>query len=196
MGRGRTVPAAERQARERSLAARRGSRAYKLLLQAGAGAAALASIVGLVVTFVHLRSSGSHEQLVFQLGVPSVTPMTYKDFLLADVKLKGDPTQGVPAADLRTTGVAVRWSATFKDAHPHRSFPTKLTLWERRDGIAKQIDTFDGSPLKPASSDSCGCSEFMPVPRRRGRFYVEVAVYGEGNQALDKKPSRLFSGLG
>jgi hypothetical protein len=164
------------------------------LIKIGGGAAAIASIVGVVAMVAQFRGGVDAESLHdlrFTLGAPRVTPMRYGDFL----DRLGSSTQGLSRADLRTPGVEVDYSATWQRAKKHHEYTTSVALFERRGRFSHKLTELPGPQLRlDGPADQCGCSDFIDVPQRKGQFFVAVAVYDTGRTPLDRKTSALFSG--
>lgn len=186
--------------RKRTVAAARGrrrdeqspvDRAYGLLIKVGGGAAAIASIVGIVATVTQFRGGSETEHLRFTLSAPVVTPMLHGDFL----DREGSSTEGLSKPDLRTPGVAVDYSATWERATKHHEYRTTVALFERRGRLSHKLEERPGPQLRlDGPTDQCGCSDFINVPPRKGPFFVAVAVYDTGRTPLARKTSALFSG--
>lgn len=183
-----TVAAARRPRRDEQSPV---DRAYGLLIKVGGGAAAIASIIGIVATVTQFRGDGEAENLRFTLDAPEVTPMLHSDFL----QREGNSTEGLSPADLKTPGVAVDYSATWERAKKHHEYRTTVALFERRGRLSHKLKVRPGPQLRlDGPTDQCGCSDFIDVPPRKGPFFVAVAVYDTGRTPLARRISALFSG--
>jgi hypothetical protein len=127
--------------------AREGRSAYRLVVQVGAGAAALASIVGLLLTLANLWSGDQSTPAVplrVTIGKPDVHITTFKDYLTEH----GRKHDGIPESVLATKVVAVDYRATVAHAPLKTTYPLRLTLQKpRKDGAFTTIAQKQGTRL-------------------------------------------------
>jgi hypothetical protein len=170
---------------------REGRNAYRLVLQLGAAAAAIASVVGLVLTFAHLWSDGSVSPLPLRISIakPDVHMTTFGDYLLEH----GRSANGIPHADLVKKVVAVDYRATADHAPAKTTYPVRLTLQQRRDGVFTTIDQKNGVRLDTGideGTDRTIGDEYFDRLRGAGRYRLRIDVVSaaDPNNVLDSRP--------
>ena len=171
--------------------AREGRSAYRLVVRLGAAAAAIASIVGLVLSFAHLWSGGSDSALPLRvaIGKPDVHPTTFGDYLMEH----GRSRKGVPHADLVSKVVAVDYRATVDHAPAKTTYPLRLTLQKSRDGVFTTVDQKEGVRLDTGIDNgtdrTIGDEYFdrLPGPGLY-RLRIDVVSAADPNNVLDSRP--------
>jgi hypothetical protein len=172
-------------------AARDGRGAYRLVVQLGAGAAAIASIVGLVLTFANLWSSSSGQTLPVRIsiGKPDVHTTTFGDYL----REHGRSRRDVPHADLVSKVVAVDYRATVGNAPAKTTYPLRLTLQKSRNGVFTTIDQKEGARLDTgidSGTDRTIGDEYfgrLPGPGLY-RLRIDVVSAADPTNVLDSRP--------
>jgi len=170
---------------------REGRSVYRVVVQLGAAAAAIASIVGLVLTFAHLWSGSSSPELPLRIsiGKPDVHTTTFGDYL----KEHGRSRKNVPHADLVGKVVAVDYRATVENAPAGTAYPLRLTLQKSRSGVFTTIDQKTGARLDTnidqGTDRTIGDEYFdnLPGPGRY-RLRVDVVSAADPNNVLDSRP--------
>lgn len=76
--------------------------------------------------------------------------------------------------DIETTGF------TAKDRLPVRIIVHDLTHHRSR--------TFDGDPINGGDGERCGCADWVPIPRGRTRYSIEVAIFRPGRIEPGRQP--------
>ncbi len=166
---------------------KRSFRPGPLLLQAGALAGAIGSIVGLLFTFVpSLRPGGSdngnsvsapipgtNDKATLSVEADAVRQLTWGDFQRED----GTPRK-YWTGDPRQPGVTIRFGLEFPGYPKGTLFSIRyklyrieasksLFVWQQREKVRMDAD-----------GDSCACtSDFIGVPRRNAIYRVDVAVF-------------------
>jgi len=166
-----------------------GRRLVAIILQAGSVAAALSSIVGLVVVFAPgLRSSGGggdNERattVVLSQG-QEIKLAIAKDHVPARVtygrylELEEEGSTGIPTDELRTPGADVHYRVEMRGYGKGAPFRTRFTL-SNQGGVA--VHEHEAEATLDADSDECRCTEFVPVPVSAQSYRVEVAVFRPG----------------
>ena len=172
-------------------AVREGRSAYRLVVQIGGAAAAIASIVGLGLTFVNLWSGGSGAvvPLRISIGKPDVHPTTFGDYLLEH----GRSRVGVPHADLVSKVVAVDYRATVDHAPGKTTYPLRLTLQKSANGVFKTIAQKQGARLDTSidktTHTTIGDEYFdrLPGPGLY-RLRIDVVSAADPSNVLDSRP--------
>jgi hypothetical protein len=159
------------------------------VVQAGSVAAALASIVGLVVFFVPSltpgKDGGSSERVVtvvmsngekIKLAIPKdgvPAPITYGGYL----DLEENGSRGVPPSEKAVHGVDVHYRVAMPGYAKGAPFRTRFTVYDQA-GTRTHRHVTDAR--LDADSDECRCTEFVPVPRSAKSYRVLVEVYRPG----------------
>jgi len=190
---------------------RTGTRALKVLLQAGAAAGALLSISGVVFGFVHAvglgDGGGGGGQAVkattgpVRLSVPrrSVRHMTFREWMIDN---KIDPRYQ-PPDQFNERGVMVDYELEAPGYKAGSEFPVYFRL-HRRTGADRYafVEQFEDSAKLEVDSESCTCaSTFIRIPRAKGRYRIEIQVFRPGRKTHSplkggKAYTELFRGLG
>jgi hypothetical protein len=159
-----------------------------IILQAGSVAAALTSIVGLVVFFAPgLTSSGGGDNerattVVLPQG-QEIKLAIANDYMPARVtygrylELEEEGSKGVPPDELATPGVDVHYRVEMRGYGKGAPFRTRFKLYNQA-GVA--VHEHEAEATLDADSDECRCTEFVPVPVSAQSYRVEVAVFRPG----------------
>jgi hypothetical protein len=163
---------------------RDGRSAYRLVLQIGGAAAAIASIVGLGLTFVNLWSGGSGPvvPLRISIGKPEVHPTTFGDYLLEH----GRSRTGVPHADLVSKVVAVDYRATVDHAPAKTAYPLRLTLQMSHNGVFTTVAQKQGARLDTGidkTTDRTIGDEYFDRPPGPGLYRLRIDVVSAADPA-------------
>jgi hypothetical protein len=171
-------------------------RALAIILGAGAVAAAVAAIVGLVLMFVpglgpEQRATGTitvplNGSLDLELTVRRVTMMTRRAFYTRE----GIPPDGVDASELAKRGVAVDFDATAAGFDDLMTLPVVLTLFKQQDDDLELISRLVGQVDLTGGAGLCGCAEWVDVPRIKAEFLVAIGV---GSPQIKKAFRRAYS---
>jgi hypothetical protein len=155
-------------------AAVQGQRAYGVLLKVGAGCAAVASIVGLGITFSHLwPGGGAPPNAIVALGEPQVSePMTYKTY----AKLRRWKTDGLSQEELQQRGVKVDYRATVTGAPLDTAFEVRMTILKLEPEGATVVDTQDGEGFKTTQDPDVFDLHSFVWARGPGRYKLELEV--------------------
>jgi hypothetical protein len=150
------------------------------LIQAGSLAAAVASILGLVLTvgdralaqFRHADSSAH-----VRIDDLSLEKMSLRTFLAT----KKDRAPGAPLGytkqELDDQVLVADIRARYSNASRGVPFPVKLSLEiRRRDGSVAEVDAVSENYVLDAATDSCGCSEYFRIPEHGREYRVEMQV--------------------
>jgi hypothetical protein len=171
-------------------------RALAIILGAGAVAAAVAAILGLVFMFVpglgpEQRVTGTITvplggSVDLELTAPRLTMMTHGAFLTRE-KI---PPDGFDANQLARRGVAVDFDATAAGFDDLMTLPVVLTLFKQDDDDLEVISSLVGQVDLTGGIGLCGCAEWVDVPRVKAEFLVEIGVVSPETQ---KKFRRVYS---
>jgi hypothetical protein len=170
---------------------REGRSAYRLVVQLGAAAAAIASIVGLALTFAHLWSGGTGSTLPLRVTIdkPDVHTTTFGDYLMEH----GRSRKGVPHDDLVSKVVAVDYRATVDHAPAKTTYPLRLTLQKSRKGIFTTIEQKEGvrldTGIDTGTDRTIGDEYFARLPGPGlYRLRVDVVSAADPTNVLDSRP--------
>lgn len=160
-------------------------RSRTLLLEIGGVAAALGSILGLVVFFVpalDLSGGDSADKVVTVLGDGAeiglavgreVESLTYGQWL----ELETGSTEGTTPEEQRVRGVNVHYRAEFP-AYAHGApFRARFTLVDQTNATRHTHTT---EARLDADRDTCRCAEFVPVPAGAASYRVLVELFRPG----------------
>lgn len=175
-------------------------RALAIILGAGAVAAAVAAIVGLVFLFVPGLSPQQRAtktitvplggSLALELTSPRLTKMTRRAFLTRE----GIPPDGIDANQLAKLGVAVDFDATAAGFDGLMTLPVELTLFIQQDDGLEVISSLVGQVDLTGGKGLCGCAEWVDVPRIKAQFLLAIGVLSpETKKALRRVYSDTFS---
>jgi len=154
----------------------------KRVIQAGAVAAAIGSILGLGLT-VGDRITGafSHGNATPEVKVDDVKLETMSLQTFLDTKTTQQA--GQPALygtkDLKQTVLVVELAARYAHSPRGVAFPVTYILETRRgDAGIKVVDRpVTDTAYLHASSDKCVCAEWFHLPQRGHRYRVEVQIF-------------------
>jgi hypothetical protein len=163
-------------------------RGYGALIQAGAAAAAVASIVGVTVTLLDLWPDGRPPpKPIVELGVPKVSGlMTYKRY----AGLRRWKTKTLPQEDLLLKGVKVDYQAKVSGASPQTIFPTRMTLLKSG---SEELIKLDGESFRTTQDPDKGVLHKFIYSRGAGLYKLIIeAPEPSGSSSFDEKESRWF----
>ena len=178
----------EAPAAERTAPWRRPVRPVAFVLQAGSVAAAITSIIGLLVIFVPGLSLGGHageggaayqatvelpKGQGIKLGIADrgrVERMTYGKWL----RVETGSEKGVSEAERRKPGVDVHYNVKFPEFAFGSPFRARFTLKDEA-GVTRHVHVT--KVRLDADRDQCNCPEFVPVPVGPKSYRVLVEVY-------------------
>lgn len=177
--------------RPEAFVVREGRSAYRLVVQIGGAAAAIASITGLLLSFTHLWSQHGPPVRPVRISIakPDVHVTYFRDYL----REHGRRTKGVPHADLATKVVAVDYRVTVAHGVPKTVYPLRLTLQKSRGGIFTTIDQKTGTRLDTGidsgTDRTIGDTAF---DRLAGpglyRLRIDVVSAADPNNVLESRP--------
>jgi hypothetical protein len=176
-----------------------------LLLQTGAIAGAIGSIVALLLAVFHAVDGGGGDgrpsparpgQVVLGLPTPSVHRLTFRNWLIAN----GIDPKSAPQDQLDDVGVTVDYELRAPGYKSGTTFPVHFRiLRQTTTGGDALIDEFDDPAQLEVDSDSCICtSSFFPIPRTKDRYRIEVQVFRPGpktHSPLKKAYTEQFAGF-
>jgi hypothetical protein len=171
--------------------AREGRSVYRVVLQLGAAAGAIASIAGVLLSFAHLWAgdSGPTVPLRISIGKPDVHTTTFGDYL----REHGRSREGVPTPDLTTKVVAVDYRATAEHAPAKKTYPLRLTLLKSHNGVFSTIDQKQGVRLDTGIDEGTDRTigdeyfDHLPGPGLY-RLRIDVVSPADANNVLDSRP--------
>ena len=182
------------------------SRWLSVLLQTGAVAGAIGSIVALALGVGHAVGFGGGSDgpspprpghVVFTLPKPSVHRMNFREWMLVN----GLDPKSAPKDQLDDVGVTVDYELRAPGYRGGTTFPLNFRIL-RRTGAGEDafVDEFQDPAQLEVDSDSCACtSSFIPIPRTKDRYRIEVQVFRPGpktHSPLEKADTELFDGFG
>jgi hypothetical protein len=181
------------------------SRWLMLLLQTGAIAGAIGSIAALLLAVFHAVDGGGSDgrppparpgQVLLGLPTPSVHRLTFRNWLTAS----GIDPKSAPQDQLDDVGVTVDYELSAPGFKSGTTFPVRFRILRKTNsGGDAIVDEFDDPAQLEVDSDSCICtSSFFPIPRRKGRYRIEVQVFRPGpktNSPLKKAYTEQFAGF-
>ena len=156
-----------------------GPKRIRVLLQAGAAAGAVASIVGLMLTFgTFWRADGSDGASAADARVtltkPDVQVMDYQHYVLEH----REKLTGVPSRDLTRNGIGVDYRVTIGNAPPQTAYPVRLTLQRSVGDVTVPVTPQDNDALNtgvdPQTAQTVG-KAFLTVDRP-GRYRVRIDI--------------------
>lgn len=181
------------------------SRWLTALLQAGAAAGAIGSISALALGVYHaVGGSGSGGptpprpgHVALSLPRPSVHRLTFREWMIAN----GLDPKSAPKDQLDDVGVTVDYKLRAPGYRSGTTFPLHFRILRRTSSAGDAfVDEFDDAAELEVDSDSCTCtSSFIPIPRTRDRYLIEVQVFRPGpktHSPLEKADTELFDGFG
>lgn len=164
------------------------------ILQIGAVAGAIGSILALIFTVGHLVGGGDGGKKgsrstaasadIFRglvLTVPSdgVHRFTVADFLA----WRGFGRSSAPPGEANERGVGVQYRIVAPHYPQGRSFFLRFTLVRLAGSTETPELTRDDAPEAQVLSEHCGCqSPFLPLRQSRGKFRVDVAIYRDASR--------------
>jgi hypothetical protein len=175
----------------RAVRRRKGSTGHsllKVLLSAGAAAGAVGSVLALGTTTADWLH-GNPEGIVTKLRLEMVRPLTYREWLMRE----GVPATGVARSELRTPGRLVVYDLDTKGFEDKTTLPGRIVLHDVTHHVSQTAE----ADLEVTDGESCGCADWIPVPRGRTRYYLEVAVFPPGpvrGEPLKSAASGYFRG--
>lgn len=175
-------------------AALHGQRAYGALLKVGAAAAAVASIVGVAVTFSDLWPGGAAPPSpIVSLSEPQISePMTYETF----AKVARWDTDKLSPKELKERGVKVDYRATVTGAPVGTEFDVRMTILELRpEGATEVVDTQDGERFKTTQDPDAFDLHSWVWTRGPGRYKLVIEVpdpSGSSSKAYAKSEEFRF----
>jgi hypothetical protein len=174
-----------------------------LLLTAGAIAGALGSISALGLGAYHAIAGGDDGprverpgRVLLGLPTPSVHRLTFGDWMLAN----GLDPKSAPQDQLDDVGVTVDYELRAPGYKRGTTFPVRFRILRKTSaGGDAFVDEFDDPAQLEVDSDSCICtSSFLPMPRRKDRYRIEVQVFRPGpktHSPLKKAFTEPFPGF-
>ena len=163
-------------------------RGYGALIQVGAAAAAVASIVGVTVTLLDLWPDGQPpSKPIVELGVPQISAlMSYETY----AALRRWETESLPEQDRVAKGVKVDYQARVSGAPPETTFPTRMTLL--KEGSEDTIE-LDGESFVTKQDPDKGVLHTFIHSRGAGRYKLIIeAPEPSGSSSLDYQESEWF----
>jgi hypothetical protein len=154
----------------------------QLVLAAGALAAAVGSIVGFGGT-VASWLEGPPPGTVRGLSVQSAEVMTYGESLERDTP---GAAADVPESQRRVPGRLIAYDVDTTGFTVKDVLPVRVVLRGGRAGIRR----FDGQPVIGGHGDTCGCSQWVPVPRGNAHYTAEVQIFPPGPVRPGQQPVR------
>ena len=181
------------------------SRSLTLLLQAGAVAGAIGSISALLLAVLHaVDGGGDHKRpppvppgrVVLGLPKPSVHRLTFRRWMIAN----GLDPKSVPEDELDDVGVTVDYELRAPGYKRGTTFPLHFLISRKTNGGGDAfVDQYEDQAQLEVDSDSCICtSSFIPIPRRKDRYRIEVQVFRPGpitHSPLKKAYTEQFAGF-
>jgi hypothetical protein len=159
-------------------------RSRTIIVEVGGIAAAIGSIIGVVVFFVPSLELGADsaasvatvlpDGAEMKLGVEQdVERMTYGRWL----ELETGSREGVPTEEQSVAGVNVHYAAEFPAYASGAPFRARFTLKDQTNATKHQHVT---DAELDADRDSCRCAEFVPVPTGASSYRVLVELFRPG----------------
>jgi hypothetical protein len=158
--------------------AREGRSAYRVVVQVGGAAAAVASIAGLVLSFAHLLSSGAKPLVPSRITVakPEVHATTFGDYLKEHGRRQ---PKSIPAAALAANVIAVDYRATIDHGPRKTSYPLRVTLLKSDGGVFRTVQQKNGQRLDTGidpGTDRTVSDAFFDRLQGPGSYRVRVDV--------------------
>ena len=161
------------------------------MLALGALAAALGSILALAASLGGLFSgSAPGEVTMFQLQ--QLQPLSYGEWR----QHEHVSNAGIAAAQLDTPGRLIAYDLDTAGFRSGSFLPVRIIL---HDVTHRRSTTIDGDPIEVKGHLDCGCFDWVAVPEGNVRYFVEVAVFGQGparEQPLKSASTPIFSAAG
>jgi hypothetical protein len=160
----------------------------KRVLAAGAFATAVGAVIALGATM--FSWFGHQEGTIASLRIASVTPLTYSEWL----EHENIPRAGFSAAELATPGQMVAYDVETEGFSPSDEIPVRLILHDVTHGRSRDFET---DAIHVENGATCGCAEWIPIPRGDVTYYLEVELYPPGpikGQPVRHDVSRTFTG--
>lgn len=164
------------------------------ILQIGAVAGAIGSILALIFTVGHLVGSGDGGKkgssstaanadpfrgLVLSVPRDGVHRFTVADFLA----WRGFGRSSAPPGEANKRGVAVQYRIVAPHYPKGRSFFLRFTLVHLAGSTEPTEVTRDDAPEAQVLSEHCGCqSPFLPLHHSGGKFRVDVSIYRDASR--------------
>ena len=187
-------------------------RPVALLLQAGAIAAAIGSISGIVLGVVHAVDSGHSDarttaisdgrttasrpaRVRLTVPRPSVHPKTFAESL----KARGINPKYAQPDQANDLGVMVAYHLDAPGYPRDASFTMKFLVFRVRPGGDESfVNEFSDQAQLEVDSDLCTCpSPFIPIPRVKGMYRIEVQVFRpKTHSPTETASTELFRGFG
>jgi hypothetical protein len=166
----------------------------QLVLAAGGLAAAVASIVGLGSTARGWFDSGPPGE-IDSLKIRHVRSLTYGQWLDHE---KPGASEGLPKAMLDVPGKMVNYDLVTHGFNADDKLRVRLIVNRAPDGTP--LKTAEADPIRGSGARTCGCFDWVEVPRARTRYTIEVAVWEpgktDGEQPAKSEQSPVFTGTG
>ena|SRR5436190_16236735 len=160
------------------------NRPVALILQAGAIAAAIASISGLVIGVVHaLHGNDEHRhrapgprpaQVLVSIPPGAVHETTFVDWM----RTQGVRAKDVPRDMRRDIGVTVEYGLKSPGYKRGTSIPLRFLLFRRRAGRPETfVGRYRDTKEADLNSETGTVKSYVPVPRGSGTYRIEVQVF-------------------
>ncbi len=159
------------------------------VLAAGGSAAAIAGVLALGTTV--FSWFGSEEAKITSLELGRVTPLTYGEWR----DHERVPRDGVPEQQLRAPGKMIAFDVETEGFSADVPIPVRIILHDITNARSQE---FEADSIKVDAGETCGCFEWVPVPRGDLKYYLEVALYPPGEiegQPVRSVVTQDFSGL-
>jgi hypothetical protein len=137
---------------------------------------AVGALAGTVSAVVALGTDvfswfGHEDAKITSLTIGGVTPLTYGEWRTHERV----PLDGVPADQLAATGRMVAFDLQMANFSNGDQITVRLILHDVTHSRSEDFET-DAVTIDE-TGDSCGCFEWIPVPRSDTTYYLEIALY-------------------
>jgi hypothetical protein len=164
------------------------------LIQAGAVAAALASIIGVAFT-VGDRVTGlfgsSESTPRVTIDDVALEKMSLKQYLQTDVHPTPVPLPYTAKARARTV-LVMDLRARYVHAARGGIFPATLVLERRTSGGAATVIPHQMDYYLDTNDDQCECHDWFPLPAKPGEYRIRAQIFrpnGGSSEPLDERAS-------
>jgi len=163
-------------------------RLNKRLLAAGALATAVSAVIAAGGTLHSWVSRPSPK--VLSLDIARITPLTYGEWL----DHEHQPRKDFPAEQMAAPGKLINYDVSTDSLSPDDQVTVRVIL---HDATHDRSHEFGGGKIRGGGGDTCGCADWIPVPRDGDTYYLEVALYAPGEpegQPVRRRVSGYFKG--
>jgi hypothetical protein len=158
------------------------------ILAVGALAGAIFSVIALSTTLWGWFD-GDAPGKVTKLGIRGIRPLTYGQWRSHE----GVPNRGLTRPQRNAAGKLITFEVATQGYDEGQVLPLRIFLNDTSRASSKRIGS---SEILVRHGDSCGCREWVPVPKQGTRYFLEIAVYPPGKirgEPLRSVLSRIFT---